>query len=99
MLLNFEFNGVKYADYTYEDAKSAGVPVSHLDAVVGELKWSGIREERDALISGSDWTQMPDSPLTEEKKQDFANYRQALRDIPQTYPDPDAVIWPEKPAT
>ena len=27
------------------------------------------RQTRDALLSDSDWTQMPDSPLTQEQKQ------------------------------
>ena len=28
----------------------------------------------------------------------FSQYRQALRDIPQTYNTPDEVIWPQKPS-
>lgn len=27
----------------------------------------------------------------------FRSYRQALRDIPQTYDNPDDVVWPLKP--
>ena len=27
----------------------------------------------------------------------FRQYRQALRDIPQTFSDPEAVTWPTKP--
>ena len=30
---------------------------------------------------------MPDCPLSDEKKIEWANYRQALRDIPQRFPD------------
>lgn len=40
-----------------------------------------IREERKILLIESDWTQMPDSPLTEEQKAEWATYRQALRDM------------------
>lgn len=32
----------------------------------------------------SDWTQLPDSPLSTEDKQAWANYRQALRDMTDT---------------
>ena len=51
-------------------------------------------------ISGSDWTQFPDSPLTTAKKAEWATYRQSLRDIPETYADVtslDDIIWPIKP--
>ncbi|SMY15578.1 tail fiber assembly protein [Photobacterium aquimaris] len=61
------------------------------------LKWGVIRKYRDSLISETDWTQMPDAPLTPEKKTEFTAYRQALRDIPQTYDNPDDIVWPTKP--
>lgn len=44
-----------------------------------------IRAKRDALLSQTDWTQMPDSPLTEEEKQNYRIYRQSLRDLPAKY--------------
>jgi hypothetical protein len=44
-----------------------------------------IRGIRDGMLSRSDWTQLPDSPLTEEKRAEWATYRQALRDITETY--------------
>lgn len=62
-----------------------------------EGKWGEVRRIRDELIKQTDFTQMPDAPLDDTKKAEFTAYRQALRDIPQTYSDPDAVVWPEKP--
>ena len=62
--------------------------------------WAQARGLRDILISGSDWTQLPDTPLTTTKKTEWAAYRQALRDIPETYSDAtslDDIIWPTKP--
>lgn len=56
-----------------------------------------VRQERDKLITETDWTQTLDCPLSDEKKAEFLAYRQTLRDIPQTYNDPDSVVWPEKP--
>ena len=41
-----------------------------------------LRVERDILLKESDWTQLPDSPLSAEKKAEWAAYRQALRDLP-----------------
>lgn len=56
-----------------------------------------IRLDRNTLLAKSDWTQMPDSPLTQEQKQAWADYRQALRDLPQSNLDLDAVKWPQQP--
>jgi hypothetical protein len=41
-------------------------------------------------LQNSDWTQLPDVPLTEEQKAAWATYRQALRDF-SPY-DPQAVF-------
>ena len=39
---------------------------------------------RNRKLKNSDWTQSPDSPLSEEKKKEWATYRQALRDLTKT---------------
>lgn len=59
-----------------------------------------VRTIRNGLLEESDWTQSPDSPLTTEKKTEWATYRQALRDVPATnssVTDIDSVVWPTKP--
>jgi len=61
-----------------------------------EDKWNSIRNQRNTLLYDCDWTQLPDSPLTNEKKQEWATYRQALRDITLQV-NPDNIIWPTKP--
>jgi len=58
------------------------------------------RANRNVRLQKSDWTQFPDSPLSDAKKTEWATYRQALRDIPETYSDTtslDDIIWPTKP--
>ena len=40
-----------------------------------------LRKQRDALLQESDWTQLPDSPLTSEERNQWADYRQNLRDM------------------
>ena len=74
---------------------------AQFDAIVTawrlELPWYPIREERDRLLSACDWTQTNDVPLTAEQKAAWADYRQALRDIPQSFDSADDVIWPEAP--
>ena len=69
--------------------------------------WDEVLEKRNRRLAASDWTQMPDSPLSASKKAEWALYRQALRDIPQQFPvdvDKDAVnpytnpdLFPKKP--
>ena len=62
-----------------------------------ELKaYSILRSERNALLSYSDWTQIPDAPLSAEKKQEWQTYRQALRNLPQTV-DINNIEFPTKP--
>ena len=56
--------------------------------------------ERNKQLTASDWTQMPDSPITDEQKQLWQTYRQALRDFPNTYtgsPNEWQVSVPTKP--
>ena len=57
------------------------------------------RFHRSALLYGSDWTQMPDSPLSESKKAEWATYRQALRDITthSNWPNLEDGNWPTEP--
>ena len=43
-----------------------------------------LREMRDKLLAESDWTVMPDSPLSDSNKAEWETYRQALRDLPST---------------
>jgi hypothetical protein len=56
-----------------------------------------IKEKRNKLLKEFDWTQLPNNPLTLEKQQAWAVYRQQLRDIPQQSGYPTNVIWPTQP--
>jgi hypothetical protein len=55
---------------------------------------SNIRSQRDDRLTRSDWTQVADAPVD---KQAWADYRQALRDVPSQAGFPYSVIWPEQP--
>lgn len=59
-----------------------------------------LRSIRDDYLKESDWTQMPDSPLTATQKTAWADYRQALRDLPQNVGEITSlgeVVWPIPP--
>tara|TARA_R110000796_G_scaffold186530_2_gene303453 strand:+ start:557 stop:895 length:339 start_codon:yes stop_codon:yes gene_type:complete len=53
-----------------------------------------MRQQRNALLTASDWTQVLDSPVD---KVAWAAYRQELRDITSQDGFPNAVAWPAQP--
>ena len=61
-----------------------------------------LRTIRNTKLKESDWSQMPDSPLSDAKKEEWKTYRQALRDIPVTEPTPTSglqnITWPTEPS-
>ena len=57
-----------------------------------EYQWKELRQERNRLIAETDYLALSDSTLTTE----MATYRQALRDITNTYQSLDTVVWPTK---
>ena len=65
------------------------------DPVYPPKTWDDVRVERNALLAACDWTQLPDAPLSENQKNDYGVYRQALRDITENFDNPDDVEYPE----
>lgn len=61
-----------------------------------ESQWAKIRSQRDLLLSSCDWTQLPDVPFVEQARQEWATYRQALRDV-TSQADPYNIEWPVAP--
>ena len=68
-----------------------------------------LRGHRNMLLINSDWTVMPDSPLSDSKQTEWKTYRQSLRDITKTASpkmrtdmsnmiDVKSVTWPTKPS-
>ena len=50
---------------------------------VNEQVATSKRSERNRLLTETDWTQGNDSPLSSDKKTEWANYRTALRNLPK----------------
>jgi hypothetical protein len=44
-----------------------------------------LRTQRSQFLAYSDWTQVPDSPLSSEQRSEWQMYRQQLRDLPNDY--------------
>ncbi len=62
-----------------------------------DLAENFVKTNRNKLLYQSDWTQLPNSPLTTEKQQEWAVYRQQLRDITSQSGYPFNVVWPTQP--
>jgi hypothetical protein len=59
-----------------------------------------LRSKRDRLLAASDWTQLPDTTLTNTQKQSWMQYRTELRNITdglKTVADVNGVSFPVKP--
>jgi len=59
--------------------------------------WEQIRAQRDQLLQQSDWAIITDA-TPKPSKEAWLTYRQALRNIPQSFSTPESVVWPTKPA-
>ena len=73
------------------------------------LEMQQLRGHRNMLLTNSDWTVMPYSPLSDSKQTEWKTYRQSLRDITKTASpkirtdmsnmlDVTSVTWPTKPS-
>lgn len=63
------------------------------DAAVAEGNLIALRNKRNRLIAETDWWASSDLTMTSAQN----TYRQALRDITDTYTSLDDVVWPTKP--
>lgn len=64
---------------------------------VRATKESEVRVIRNKKLADSDWTQLADSPLTNEEKSAWQQYRHNLRNISQQTEFPWNVNWPLSP--
>jgi len=59
-----------------------------------EQQFDYVRTVRNAELAASDWTQVADS---QANKTAWAQYRQALRDLPAQNADPKKIVFPTRP--
>ena len=86
-------NGV-YIDLTPEEEAEL---VARAEAA--DLDMSMVRSQRDGLLRSTDWTQVGDAALGDHTAEEYAEWRQALRDLPSVYSRVSEVVWPEDPPT
>jgi len=61
------------------------------------VTWPMIRGKRDALLRDTDWMVTKAQEAGEALATNWANYRQALRDLPATNADPTKIVFPDAP--
>lgn len=62
-----------------------------------EEQWNKVRKQRNQLLKDSDWTQIRDYNLCLDNTEDWALYRQDLRNIPEVQSNPFDITWPSMP--
>ena len=87
----------KIVDNVYIDLTPEEEAELDAQAEAADLDLSMVRSQRDGLLRGSDWTQLGDAALGDHTAEEWATYRQALRDLPATYSRVSEVVWPFDP--
>ena len=103
------FNTGNFSVEVSDDFETFGYITSYVDGQIvqveedlsllpgkAEVDLENLRSERNNLLKETDWTQFPDIP--EATRTAWQPYRQALRDITNTYSSPNDVVWPTKPS-
>jgi len=89
----------KVVNGVYIDLTEAEIAAQDAQAEASDLNLGMIRSQRDGQLRGSDWTQIGDAALAGHTAEEWATYRQELRDLPQTYDRVSEVVWPNDPPT
>jgi hypothetical protein len=71
--------------------------ITKMNEDVHQFNLIQLRIKRDILLQKCDWVLVPDTPLSQEKIDEWKVYRQALRDLPTTAEDPMNPVWPSIP--
>ncbi len=81
------------AEIAQRQAEEAAWNAGAFDRAINNL-----RQRRNALLSASDWTILPDSPV--QDKYVWQSYRQSLRDLTEglsTVEQVNSIVFPVKP--
>lgn len=79
------------------DEIAEAIRLANVAAAAEEAAWEEMRAERNRRLTETDYTQLADSPYDSVKKEAYATYRQALRDLPDLIQDINNFEWPAKP--
>lgn len=97
-----QYDGVQFINGAWKDSWSEvpryDDPTEQAEFITACLdrEWGKVRVQRNQLLTETDYTQLSDTPITLQSKNNFQNYRQALRDI-TSQQDPYNITWPTLP--
>jgi hypothetical protein len=99
-----EITNEQHANLMHEQAQGKeivpdenGYPTAIFPSVI-PATWEKVRKLRNALLKISDWAALPDAE-PKPSKEAWLGYRKLLRDIPDQFTTPDAVVWPAAPTS
>lgn len=101
-LQRVDFDGIQLIDgywtetWSIHDKYDNPVEQAAWIEVYTNSQWNVVRDERDRLLRETDYTDLPNTPITTQCRNNFLTYRQALRDI-TNQTDAFNIVWPTKP--
>ena len=100
----WELHGVDYDGLVWYDETVSkperGELVLECEKINNERPLKELRTKRNTLLAQTDYVATIDYPhATPEKKQEWLDYRQALRDLPDNTEDPANPVWPTAPTS
>lgn len=97
-----EYEGISLIDGEWTEVWSVHprfddpIEQANWETEILESRWADIRMERNRLLALTDYTDLPNTPITTQCRTEFIAYRQSLRDI-TSQSDPYNIIWPTMP--
>ena len=82
----------EYIELTAEEIKEMEDRAAEAD-----LDFHMVRGQRDGMLRDTDWTQIADAALGDHTVEEWATYRQELRDLPSVHSKVSEVVWPTPP--
>ena len=89
----------KIVNGVYIDLTEAEIAEADARAEAADLDMNRVRGQRNGVLASADWTQIGDAALGDHTAEEWATYRQELRDLPAAYSRVSDVVWPEDPPT
>ena len=102
------YEGIEWSETNSQTKPTKEEVTAKLNELNNAEPYKLLREERNKLISETDWTQLKDVDLDIIRERNWKNYRQALRDLPsKSNPkldgsgklDMSSITWPDKPSS
>jgi len=89
----------KVVDGEYIELTAEEIQVLEDRAAEADLDFQMVRADRDSMLAACDWTQIADASLGDHTAEEWATYRQELRDLPSVYSKVSEVVFPDDPPT